>query len=160
MWLICSCFNICCCNTSGITICLPLLTIPSITAMSSLNIQYVLMSCGSWILLSGHPCFMYSIRCCRCWSWDVASYSSCIVIHCSMLAVNCIELILDHMPCISSSLFSLWFCLDSQSDINKSSPGLYIILTLCWCILNRICWSLCDNVATSFWIWQLVACDL
>ena len=37
----------CCCNAFGITICLPFMTTPSITAMSSLNIQYVLMSYGS-----------------------------------------------------------------------------------------------------------------
>ena len=145
MWLICSCFSTCYCNTSGITIHLPLMTTPSITAMSSLNVQYVLMSCGSWLLLSGHFYMTYAMRCRRCWSWDVASCSSCVVIHSGLFVVDCTALIFIHKTAISLSLFSLWFCLDIQSAINRSGPGLYMILTLYWCILNRIHWSLCDK---------------
>ena len=143
MWLICSCFCICCCNAFGITIPLPFMTTPLITAMSSENAHYALMSCASWFLLLGHPCMAYSIRCWRCWSWDVASCTPCIVIHFGMLVIDCIALILVYMPVISSSLFLPWLCLDSQSAMNRSGPGLYIILTLYWCIL-------CDNVPTSF----------
>ena len=43
----------------------------------------------------------------------------------------------------------LWFCLESQSDMKRSGPGLYSILTLNWCILRRHC-SLCDSVAMAF----------
>ena len=115
MWLICSCFSAWCCNASSITICLPLMTTPSITAMSSLNVQYVLMSCSSWFLLWGYPCMTYSMRYWRSWSIDVASCSSCIFIHSGVLVVDCIWLILVHMPVISSSLFLLWFCLETAS---------------------------------------------
>ena len=139
----------CCCNAFGITIHLPFINTPSITAMTSLNVQYVLMSCGSWFLLSGDPLW-HSMRCWRCWSGDVASCSSCIVMHSGMLEVDCIALILICMPVISSSLFSQWFCLDNQSAMKRSGPGLYMILTLYWCIPSRICCSLCVNVTTSF----------
>ena len=34
------------------------------------------------------------------------------------------------IPGVSSSLFSFWFCLDSQAAMNKSGPDLFIVLTL------------------------------
>ena len=48
-----------------------------------------------------------------------------------MLVADFIALILNDMPDISSSLFLLcFFSLDNQSAMNRSSPGLYMILTL------------------------------
>ena len=44
MWLICSCWSACC-NTSGTTLHLPFMMTPSMTAMSSLNVQCGPMSC-------------------------------------------------------------------------------------------------------------------
>ena len=44
--------------------------------------------------------------------------------------------------------------------MNRPGPGLHMILIWYWCILSRICCSLCDGVATSFWILQLAVCDL
>ena len=41
-----------------------------------------------------------------------------------------IALIVMHMPGISSSLFVLWLCLDSQCAMNCCGPGLYSILIL------------------------------
>ena len=158
----CSCFNACCYSASGITIPWPLMTAPSITAMSSLNIQCFLMSYGSWSLLSDHSYMIYSMSCLRCWSWDVASFSLLNVMHSGTLIINCMALMLICMPLISLSLFSLWFCLGSQSAMNKSGLGLYMILTLYWCILNRIHRSLCNSVTTSFWnmmmndLWSMV----
>ena len=46
-------------------------------------------------------------------------------------------------------VFDLCF-LECQSAMNRSSPGLYISLTLYWCILSKIHCILCDNIATSF----------
>ena len=126
------------------------MTTPSITAMSFLNVQYVLMSCCNWFLLSGHPCMTYSMRCRRCWSWDATSCNSCIVMHSSMVVVDCITLILTYMPVISSSLSLLWLCMDSQSVINRSGLGLYMILPLYWCFLSKIHCSLCENLVTTF----------
>ena len=51
---------------------------------------------------------------------------------------------------ISTSLFSLHVCLEIQSATKRSGPGLYIILTLYWCILKRIHCTLHDSVVTSF----------
>ena len=136
MWLICSCFSTCCCNASGIIIHLPFITTQSITA--------------SWFWFSGYPCMTYFMKHWKWWSWDVASCSSCIVIHAGMLEIDCIVLMLIHRPVISLSLFSLWFCLDNQSAMNRPHQGLSMISTLYWCILHKIYWNLCDNVATSF----------
>ena len=70
-------------------------------------------------------------------------WSGILVVVCMALAFSC-------LPGIYMSLFSFWFCLDSQSAMNISGPGLYMILTLYWCILSRIHCSLCDSVAMCF----------
>ena len=57
-------------------------------------------------------------------------------------------------------LSSLLVLLDNKSVMKRSGPGLYIILTLCWCILGSICCSLCNNVASSFLNVATVACSL
>ena len=67
-----------------------------------------------------------------------------------MLVVVCIASIFSCMTGIFPSLFFLWFCLESQSAMNRSSPGLYMILTLYWCILSRIHCSIYHSVAMSF----------
>ena len=67
-----------------------------------------------------------------------------------MFVVVCMTSIFNCMPGISASLFSVWFCLESQSAMNRSGPGLYLILTLYWCILSSLHCILCDNGATSF----------
>ena len=51
---------------------------------------------------------------------------------------------------ITSFLFSLWLCQDSQSATKISGPVLYSALTLYWCILSRMYWILCGRVNTSF----------
>ena len=58
--------------------------------------------------------------------------------------------IFNWMPGISASLFSVLYCMESQSVMNRSSVDLYMILTLYWCILSRMHCILCDNDATSF----------
>ena len=69
--------------------------------------------------------------------------------HSGMLVVVCVASIINCMPGISASLFFLWFCLESQPAMNKYGSGLYMILTLFWCILSRIHFNLCDSIATS-----------
>ena len=68
---------------------------------------------------------------------------------CYVLVV-CMSSIFSCMPGISVPLLSVWLYQESQSVMNRSSSGLYIILTLYWCILSKIHCILCDNVATSF----------
>ena len=67
-----------------------------------------------------------------------------------MLIAVCMTLLFNSIPGISVSLLSVWFCLESQSAMNKSGPGLYMALTLYWCILSRIDCSFYGSVATSF----------
>ena len=146
-------------NSSGITIHLPFKIIPSITDMSSRNVQYILMSCGIWSLISGQPGMICSLRHSTC---DVASCSSCIVMQYGKSVIACMALKLNHMSGISVFFFSFLICLESQSTTNKSGPGLYTILTMYWCILRRIHCSLSDNVVISFFEYcyeWFVICD-
>ena len=69
----------------------------------------------------------------------------------SQVFVACMASIFTCMPGIPVSLFSLWFCLDSQDAMNRSGPGFfYKILTLYWCFLNRMVCSLFDSAAMYF----------
>ena len=127
MW---SSSSACCFNDSDMTMCLPFIMIPSITAMSSLNDQNTLMSWCTCSLLSGqaaminpfHFCKYLScaVTCCICWT----------NMHSWTFIDTCIASTLTSIQCIADSLFSLWFCLDSQSAIKIFSPSLYNILTL------------------------------
>ena len=74
----------------------------------------------------------------------------CIFMQSGMFVIVCMASICNCMPGISASLFSLWFCLESQSVMNRSGQGLYMILTLYWCILGRIHSILHDSILTSF----------
>ena len=85
-----------------------------------------------------------------CWSWDVTSFSWFNVMHSAMLVVNCMALTLTCMPLIFFVFIFMWFCLDSSLPWITLVQVCIWFQTLYWCILNRIHWSLCDNVATSF----------
>ena len=102
-------------KTSGITNHLPFIMIPSCTAMSSWNIQYVLMSCSIWSLFSGQPMMMYPFSHCKWLSCEVACCNYCFDMHSGMFVTLCMVSTLTFMPGISAFLFSLWLCLESQS---------------------------------------------
>ena len=131
--------------------CLPFSITPSITAMSSQNIQYVHMSSDILSLFSGQPLMICFLSCCRCSSYEVGCWSVHTVMQSGIFVVVFMASIFNCMSGISAFLCSLWFCLGSQSAMNRSGPGLYMILTLYWCFLSRIICSLCDSVPTSFW---------
>ena len=59
MWFMWSSSSACVFNISGTITCLPFIMIPSITTMSYLNDQYVLMSHWTWSLISDHPAMIY-----------------------------------------------------------------------------------------------------
>ena len=160
MWFSWSGSNACVWKDSGITTCLLFSMIHSITNMSSYNVQYVCMSCDIWFPFSGQPLMMYTFSCCRWSSCDVACCNCCIVMHSGMFVIVCMASIFNCMPGISASLFSVCFCLESQSAMNRSGLGLHIFLTLYWCILSRIHCILCEKFAMSSWILLLVAYDL
>ena len=67
--LLCGCSSTYCSISTGMMSLLPLITSPSITARSSLNVQFVWTSCGITCLLSGHPFKMYSVSCWWCMSF-------------------------------------------------------------------------------------------
>ena len=137
-------------NVWGITTHLSLRMTPSITAISSGSIQHGLRFCAMWSLFFSHPLVICSFICYKWLSCVVSCCSLHISMHCWMFVVVSMVLMLTYIPATSLSLFSLWFCLDSQSAMMRSGPSLYVILTLYWWILRRILCGLCDNVATSF----------
>ena len=148
MWLICSCWRACCQNTSGTTITLPFMMTQSVTAMSSLNVQYGLMFCCTWSLCSGQPYMIYSLRHCMCWSWQVTCCSSWIVIHSGLLVVVCIALIPNCIPGISASLSLLWFIWIASLlwiGLVQACIRFSLCIDVFW-----ISWSLCDNVCSIF----------
>ena len=102
MWLMWSWSSTCIFNTSGIITCLPFIMIPSITAMSSLNDQYILLYCCTWSLISGHPAMMYPSSHCKCWSCTVTCCICVIDMHSGMFIDICIVSTLTSMPHISS----------------------------------------------------------
>ena len=150
LWLMWSWSSTCVLSTSDIITHLSFIMMPSISAMSSLNEQYALMSCCTWSLIYGHPAMMYPLSHCKCSSYAVTCYIYAIDMYSGIFVDVCIASTLTSMPHISSYLFSVWLCLDSQSAMKNSGPGLYIILTLYWCIHRRMHWICCDRVATSF----------
>ena len=129
---------------------LPLSIMPSITASSSLYDQYGCKSVHSSSLLSGQPEIIIPFSCCRGLSSDDVCCISAIDTHSGMSVMVCIQFTHTSMPFIGLSFPSVLLCLDSQSAIKISGPGLYMIWTLCWWIFNSMCCMHCDNVATSF----------
>ena len=65
MWLTWRWSSACVFNILGVITCLAFIMILSITAMSSWNVQYVLISHGIWSLFSGHPMMMYPFSHCK-----------------------------------------------------------------------------------------------
>ena len=117
-------------TTSGMTMHLPFMMTPSITAMLSLNDLYSLTSWCSWSLLSGQPAITKHFSHCKCSSYTAACCICWIDMHSGASVYVCTVSTLTSIPNIASSLFSLWLCWDSQSAIKISGPSLYIILTL------------------------------
>ena len=103
-----------------------------------------------WSLFSGQPLIILSLSCCRWSSCEVACCNCCITMQSGMFVVVYMASTFNCMSGISSSIFSLWFCLESHLAMNRSGPGLFMILTLYLCILRRIHCILWDSIATSF----------
>ena len=129
---------------------LPLSIMPSITASSSLYDQYGCMSMHSSSLLSGQPEIIIPLGCCRWLLSDDACCISAIDTHSgiSIMVCNCFHLYFHALYWFI--LPSVWLCLDSQSAMKISGPGLYMIWILYWWIFNSMHYMHCDNVATSF----------
>ena len=113
-------------KTSGITTCLTLIIILLITTLSSQNVQYVITSSGIWSLFSGHPLITYPFSHCKWLSCAVACCNCDIDIHSGMFVAVCMASKFTSMPGFSAPLLSVWFCLESQSVMNRSGPGCII----------------------------------
>ena len=85
----------------------PFMIIPSVTAMSSLNDPYSVMSCCTWSLISSQPTMIYPLSHCKCSSCTVACCVCAIDMHSAMFIDACIVSTLMSMPYISPSLFSV-----------------------------------------------------
>ena len=80
---------------------------------------------------------MSSANALGCSSSKVTSLICSAFMQSGMSVHDSIVLMVMCMPAISSSLFVFWLCLDSQSVMNSSSPGLNSIL-MYWFIHNTI----------------------
>ena len=150
MWFVCSWLSTYSFKLFGMMMHLPLSITPSITAILSLYDQYGCKSVHISSLLSGQPEIIISFSCCRWLSSDDACCISAIDTHSGISVTVCIASTCTSMPFIGLSFPSVWLCLDSQSAMKISGPGLYMIWTLYWWIFNSIHYIHCDNVATSF----------
>ena len=112
------------------TICLPINTILSITASSSLHDQYGFKSACSSSLVLGQPVIIKLLRHCKCSSCVDACCICDMDMHSGMSVVLCIASILMSISLIGCSMPSMLSCHDNQSAIKISGPGLYIIWTL------------------------------
>ena len=91
----------------------------------------------------------------------VASHISSDFMHSRMFVHVSIAFMFMLIWGISSSLFSLWLCLDIQSTMNNCGPGFYRVLMLYLCMYRSIFCSQCDRLATSFFedfCWWFVIC--
>ena len=81
---------------------------------------------------------MSSAKALRYSSVRIISLISSILMKSGMSVHDSIRLMVMHMPGISSPIFVLWVCLESQSAVNSSGPGFYSTLMLYWCINSSI----------------------
>ena len=150
MWLLCSYFNACCCNSFGMMILLPFIATPFTTARSTLSVHYGQISWRISLLLNYHLFMMISFSYCRCASISIAYWISQIDIHVGISVVVLISLMPSLMPGISSAFFSASFCHDNQPGVKSSWLDLYHVLVVYLFIHNYIHCNLCDKFATAF----------
>ena len=68
------------CSFLGVIIYLPFSIMPSLTLISSLNVQYNLISCGTSFLLSGQPLMLYA----------VSSLAVSCCVSCAIMQLGCL----------------------------------------------------------------------
>ena len=126
----CSCFSALSCSDVGVIIILSLIAIPSMSSILSLNNQYSSISLCTSALVDGHVWSIGSANALRCSSSRVTILMSAAVMQSCMSIYDSIALFVMQMPNISSSLFVVWLCLESQIVMNSCGPDLYSILML------------------------------
>ena len=112
-----NCSKVCCWREVSTTILMPSSNIPSVTVMSSQNVQYSGMSCCPYALANGQPFMVYAISTCKCSSFWVTSHISCVDMHSGISLQVSIALVLSFMLKISLSLFLQWISCNSQSIV-------------------------------------------
>ena len=105
MWFRCSCFSVLPCSTMGIFIQLPFITVTSMIAISSLNDQYACRSFCISALVDGQPQSSSSDSMPMCSSSSITILISSALMQSSMSMHDSVEVMVIHMPGISSSLF-------------------------------------------------------
>ena len=106
-----SCFITSSCSNVGVIILLPLMAIPSMIAILSLNDQYGCNSFCTPVYVDGQPCSMSSANVLRCLSYGVTSLISSAVMQSGMSIYGSIALMVMYFPGISSSLLVFWLAL-------------------------------------------------
>ena len=119
IWFIWSWLSTCCLKLFGIIMHLPLSMMPSITASSSLYVQYGFNSVFISSLLSGHPAIIIFFNFWRWSTCDDACCSSVIDRHPCISVAVCMASTQTSMPFIGWSFPCVWLCLNSQSAIKN-----------------------------------------
>ena len=134
----CNCCSIYFCNRKGIIILLPFIVMPLILASLLCIGQYCLMLCSTSSFLCGQPIIIYVFILSSWVSSCVATCVSYIDVHTGTFIDVPMALTFLLIPALSRSLFYVWLFWDSQSVMQKSEPGLYMMFILYWCILSII----------------------
>ena len=124
---LCICSNALGCNCFGIMIHMPFIAISSITASSSLNVQYGHMSCYTSPLLNGQHSTMYALKSYSCMSLTVTFWMSCIILPAGMFVISLIMLTISFMLAI----FYLYSTCDSVLRVNQLCTGQVQAYRLC-----------------------------
>ena len=140
----------CCCTHVEVMAHLTFMEIWSTILRSFQNVQDCLMSCFTSSMLDDKPLIMYSFTLNECLLFCVASCMSCIDIHIDIYVLVLMASMFYFIPHMSLSLFSSWFCLDSQPTTYKLGPTLYFMQILYWWILSCLHWSHCNTIAVFF----------
>ena len=124
--------------------CLPFTMMPSITALSSLNDQYALMSWCTCSLLSSQPAVINPLSCCKCSSCAVACCIYWTDMHSGTFVGNCIASTLTYMPHIAAS-FVFLVVLSGQHICSKNSQPQLIAFRPC----IDVSWGGCTGYAVT-----------
>ena len=142
IWVLCSWLSTYFCSSFSIIICLSYSFMPSKTPMSSLNVQFDLISCGTLFLLAGQPLTIYDLSCC---GWSSLTASCCV--SCTVRQLGCLLSCILHLCSCSYPIFLHVYFL--CSFVLRAS----LLWTVQICLLFLTCvdelWVLCIVVSET-----------
>ena len=160
IWFIWSCCSTCFCNVSGITVCLPFRMTPSITAMSSWNVQYGLGFCGILSLFSCHPLWcVLSVVLNDCLElFHIAVLVLSYILGCLWLFLQCQHSLACHLflhPCLLYGF--VWITSMQWIDLDKACILFWLHIGVFWGVFAVVFAIMLPHLS---WILPPAACGL